>query len=62
MNKRILAMAMAVVCALTMLTACGGKKEPAASAPAGGPNALMVVAVAVLAGAVVALVALLKKK
>ena len=37
MNKRILAMAMAVVCALTMLTACGGKKEPAASAPAQDP-------------------------
>ena len=33
MNKRILAMAMAVVCALTMLSGCGGKKEPAASAP-----------------------------
>jgi hypothetical protein len=27
MNKRILAMAMAVVCALTMLTACGSKEE-----------------------------------
>ena len=27
MNKRILAMAMAVVCALTMLTACGSKEQ-----------------------------------
>ena len=37
MNKRILAMAMSIVCALTLLTACGGKKEPAASAPAQDP-------------------------
>ena len=36
MNKRILAMAMSIVCALTLLTACG-KKEPAASAPAQDP-------------------------
>ena len=35
MNKRILAMAMAVVCALTMLTACGSKEKP--STPAEDP-------------------------
>ena len=35
MNKRILAMAMAVVCALTMLTACGSKEQ---SAPAQEPS------------------------
>ena len=28
MNKRILAMAMSIVCALTMLTACGSKEKP----------------------------------
>ena len=37
MNKRILAMAMAVVCALTMLAGCGSKDKPAASAPAQDP-------------------------
>ena len=35
MNKRILAMVMAVVCALTMLTACGSKEE---TTPAPDPS------------------------
>ena len=36
MNKRILAMAMSIVCALTLLTSCGSK-APEASAPAQDP-------------------------